>query len=223
MMPGRNMSVEIYDTLSKRINTWKYPPGHRFTEEEISAEFRVSRSPVREALNKLVEANLVEKREHKGYSVRRVDIREIMELYDTRIVLELAVINIVCSCGMDEQIRSELVARWQQVLDNLPEMAEESVLEDERFHETLAEASQNRVMQRILKDIDRKIHFVRLADITDPERLKTTCIDHLAILESIKLRDRVAAGEILRRNIEWGKEKVDSAIREALIRAHSMG
>jgi DNA-binding GntR family transcriptional regulator len=217
------MSVEIYKTLSKRINTWKYPPGHRFTEEEISAEFKVSRSPVREAFNMLVEATLLEKREHKGYTVRRVDTREIMELYDTRIVLELAVIQIVCRSGMDEQARLALGARWQRLLDNLPEMAEESVLEDERFHETLAEASQNRVMQRILKDIDKKIHFVRLADITDSDRLKTTCIDHLAILEAIKHRDCEKAGEILKRNIEWGKEKVDSAIREALIRAHSMG
>ena len=222
-MPGRNMSVEIYDTLSKRILTWTYPPGHRFTEEEISAEFKVSRSPVREAFNMLVEADLLDKREHKGYTVRRVDIREIMELYDTRLVLELAVIHLVCKIGMDEQVRLDLMGRWQRLLDNLPQMAEESVYEDERFHETLAESSQNRVMQRMLKDIDRKIHFVRLADITDSERLKTTCIDHLEILKAIAKNDCGTAEGILRRNIEWGKEKVDSAIREALIRAHSMG
>ncbi len=221
-MPGRNMSVEIYRILSERIIAWQYPPGFRMTEEEIGKEFNVSRSPVREALNMLVEANLMQKREHKGYSVRRVDIREIVELYDTRLVLELAVVETVCKNGMDETIRQELRNRWQQLYDGLPQMAQQSALEDELFHETIADASQNKVMQRILKDIDRRIHFVRLADITDSERLKTTCLDHLAILDAIGEGNCEKATEILRRNILWGKEKVDSAIREALVRAHSM-
>lgn len=219
-MTRRNMSGEIYKTLSHRINTWVYPPGQRLTEQEISDEFKVSRSPVREALNMLVEASLMDKMEHKGYAVRHVDIREINELYDTRLVLELAVIDIVCKNGMDESLRSHLTQRWQQLYDALPNMAEQAALEDERFHEILAEAAQNRVMQRMLKDIDQQIHFVRLSDITDPERLKTTCLDHLAILDAIGRRDREAAASSIQRNIEWGKEKVDTAIREALVHAH---
>jgi DNA-binding GntR family transcriptional regulator len=75
-------------------------------------------------------------------------------------------------------------------------------------------------MQRMLKDIDQQIHFVRLSDITDPERLKTTCLDHLAILDAIGRRDREAAASSIQRNIEWGKERVDTAIREALVHAH---
>jgi DNA-binding GntR family transcriptional regulator len=219
-MPRLNMSGGIYKTLSYRINTWVYPPGQRLTEEEISDEFKVSRSPVREALNMLAEASLIEKKEHKGYAVRHIDIREINELYDTRLVLELAVIKIVCKNGMDESLRSDLTQRWQQLYDTLPDMAEQTALEDERFHEILAEAAQNRVMQRMLNDIDQQIHFVRLSDITDPERLKTTCLDHLAILDAIARRDCETAASTIRRNIEWGKERVDTAIKEALVHAH---
>lgn len=221
-MTRRNMSGEVYETLFHRISTWAYPPGQRLTEQEISDEFKVSRCPVREALNMLVEASLVEKVEHKGYAVRRVDIREINELYDTRLVLELAVIKIICTNGMDESVRSRLAQRWQQLYDSLPSMAEGAALEDERFHETLAEAAQNRVMQRMLKDIDRQIHFVRLSDITDPERFKTTCLDHLAILDALASQDCEAALAAVRRNIEWGKARVDTAIRDALMRAHGL-
>ena len=221
-MTRRNMSGEIYTTLCHRITTWVYPPGQRLTEQELSDEFKVSRSPVREALNMLVEASLMEKTEHKGYSVRRVDIGEIHELYDTRLVLELAVIKIVSTNGMDESVRSSLARRWQQLYDALPDMAEEAALEDEHFHEVLAQAAQNRVMERILKDIDRQIHFVRLSDITDPERLKTTCLDHLAILDAIDRRDYEAAASAIQRNIEWGRDRVDTAIRDALARAHGL-
>lgn len=221
-MAGRNLSADIYETLSRRINTWEYPPGRRLIEEDMCAQFEVSRSPVREALNKLVEAGLVRKEERRGYEVRSVDVREINELYDTRVVLELAALERICSGGMDDGIRASLKSRWEELLAALPELAEEAVLEDERFHETLAECAGNRIIMNILKDIDRRIHFVRLSDITDPERLRTTCTDHLEILEAIGRGDSGRAAELLRRNIEWGREKVSAALKDALARAHGI-
>jgi DNA-binding GntR family transcriptional regulator len=101
-------------------------------------------------------------------------------------------------------------------------MASEAALEDEKFHETLAQVAGNRVIQRILKDIDLQIHFVRLSDITDPDRLKKTCEDHLAILDALRQRDRERAKKIIRDNIEWGREKVAAALKDALARAHGI-
>jgi DNA-binding GntR family transcriptional regulator len=221
-MAGRNLSREIYETLTARINQWIYPPGHRLTEEEISSEFDVSRSPVREALNMLVQAALIVKEERKGYSVRRIDIREINELYDTRLVLEIAVIDRICRDGMDEATLASLKERWTELLNFLPEMAAEAALEDEHFHETLAEAAGNRVISRLLKDIDCRIHFVRISDITNPERLRKTCLDHLELLSSIAERDCPRAQKVVLQNIEWGREKVSSAMQEALARAHGI-
>lgn len=221
-MSGRNLSGGIYETLTDRIHSWSYPPGQRLTEEELCSEFSVSRSPVREALGMLVEADLVEKEDRKGYRVRRVDLREVNECYDARLVLEVAVAEKLCADGMDETLRSSMVARWRELSDLMPAVAESAALEDENFHETLASAAGNRVIQRLLKDVDRRVHFVRLSDITDPERLRTTCSDHLEILDALGRRDRAAAVSVLRRNIEWGREKVQTAIKEALARAHGL-
>ena len=52
---------EIFTALKSRIIRWEYPPGYRFTEEEICKEFGVSRSPVRETLRMLEEHGLVDK------------------------------------------------------------------------------------------------------------------------------------------------------------------
>lgn len=221
-MAGKNLSGVIYETLSTRINTWIYPPGHRMTEEELSIEFEVSRSPVREALNMLIEASLIEKEECKGYSVRRMDLREINELYDTRLVLELAVIDLLCKKGMDEKLRLGMEQRWRELLNALPLMAQEAALEDENFHELMAEAGGNLYIKHLLSDIDRRIHFVRLSDITDTERLKTTCQDHLEILDALGQMDRERASVAIRRNIEWGREKVALAITNALARVYGV-
>lgn len=218
----RNLSGEVYETLSERIRIWHYPPGYRLTEEELCSEFEVSRSPVREALNMLVEAGLVDKAERKGYRVRKIDLQELEELYDTRLVLELSVMERLCERGISPGLLERLRKRWEELRDALPAMSQEAALEDEQFHEALAAEAGNRVMQRILKDIDRSIHFVRLSDITDPERLKKTCSDHLEILDALERCDVALAQELTRKNILWGKEKVSNALKEALIRAHGM-
>ena len=55
-----NLSAEVFATLKDRIIRWQYPPGHRFIEEQLCVEFKMSRSPVREALRMLVENGLVD-------------------------------------------------------------------------------------------------------------------------------------------------------------------
>jgi len=221
-MGERSHSVTIYNTLAERIITWSYSPGHRFTEEELCSEFGVSRSPVREALNSLVSARLIEKEAHKGYSVRLIDLREVNELYDVRLVLELEVVSLLCHKGIDAALLKELRTRWQAIVGRLPEVVSVSAFEDELFHDSLSQAAGNEVLVQLLGDISKRIHFVRLSDITDPERLERTCKDHLDLLEALERQDCKAAQEIMRLNILWGKEKVDSAIKEALFHAHHM-
>jgi DNA-binding GntR family transcriptional regulator len=72
----------------------------------------------------------------------------------------------------------------------------------------------------MLDFVDKRIHFVRLADITNPDRLKTTCLDHLAILRAVRERDPALGAEAVRRNIEWGRKNVEAALKDALIRAY---
>jgi len=215
-------STDIYNTLSKRIITWAYTPGYRLTEEELCAEFEVSRSPVREALNSLVSARLVSKEAHKGYMVRLIDLREVNELYDTRLVLELAVVQTLCEKGMDIHVLKDLQERWNMLIETLPEVLALCADEDEIFHKTLCSAAGNLVMTQMLDDIAKRIHFVRLSDITDPDRMRITCQDHLDLLSALQQRDVESAKAIVRRNILWGKEKVDTAIKEALFHAHHM-
>ncbi len=221
-MAEDNLSREVYSSLSERILSLEYPPGHRLTEAALCAEFQVSRSPVREALGMLVENGLIDKKARHGYSVRRLDLEEIHDLYDVRLVLELAIIERVCERGMDADENARLERYWRGLYDALPRMAERLAESDEEFHEILATGAGNRVLQQMLKQVDRRIHFVRLADITNPDRLKTTCLDHLAILRAVRERNAGKASEAVRRNIEWGRENVEAALKDALIRAYKI-
>jgi DNA-binding GntR family transcriptional regulator len=219
-MAEDNLNRGIYASLSERVLELQYPPGHRLTEEALCAEFGVSRSPVREALGMLVENGLVDKKARQGYTVRRLDLREIEELYDVRLVLEVAVLERVCAKGMDTADLERLEQFWRELYERLPAMAEHLADSDEAFHATLAHAAGNGVLEQLLRFVDRRIHFVRLVDITSPERLRVTCLDHLAILAAIRERNVARGLEALRRNIEWGRRNVETALKEALIRAY---
>jgi DNA-binding GntR family transcriptional regulator len=217
---AQNLSQAICSKLGERILHWQYLPGHRLTEEGLCAEFKVSRSPIREALNMLVENGLVDKTPRQGYRVRLLDFDEIKELYEVRLALEEHVIVHICRVGMDEKRIRELEAFWSKIQKGLPLASKDVPAADESFHETLAQLTRNRALVRYLKDIDRRIHFVRLADITSLQRVKATCEEHIELLRAIRARDEKRALDALRRNIEGGRSSVELAIKEALAHAY---
>jgi DNA-binding GntR family transcriptional regulator len=177
---------------------------------------------VREALQMLADRGLVERRLRRGYVVRQLNLTDIHELYEIRLALETYIVEQVCKTGLDEATLDTLRRLWTQVRDALPDMVADPVRVDEKFHLTLAQAVGNRAMMDMLRDIGERIRFVRVYDITNPERLKATCVEHLKMLEAIGRCDAGEALDALRQNLEGGRIKVENAIKEALANAHAI-
>jgi len=215
-----NLSQEIFNILNGRINSWKYAPSHRFTEVGLSEEFDVSRSPIREALAKLVDKGLVEKIPNIGYSVKQPNMNEVVELYDLRLALELYVVEWLSINGLRKEKGDKLDEDWTTLLKsktvNLASVAEL----DEQFHETLATEINNKALLKELHNINERLHFVRMTDITTSERLKTTCEQHIQILDCIKLGDPNCAREALQNNIKTGRDNVEDALKLAIAQAY---
>lgn len=217
------LSTDVFAALKERIIHWEYPPAHRFTEEELCEEFGVSRSPVREALQMLVENGLVAKEAYRGYMVRQPDMKEIHDLYDVRLALEFFVVEWLALHGMPESDWKQLRNTWQSILNNLPQSTTDFAVSDESFHEELAALTGNQALVQYLRNIDERLHFVRTTDITTPERLCETCEQHLKILGYIKEGNVDGVREAVRQNIEGGRQNVEVAIREVLMRSFQKG
>lgn len=219
-MVEKNLSRDVFTELSDRILHWEYAPGQRLTEELLCAEFNVSRSPIREALQMLADRNLIDKKPRQGYRVKQLNLTEIHELYDVRSALETHVMERVCRDGMEASQLQKLEEQWTKFLRNLPGMDSYPVDEDEEFHQTFAQATKNHTLQLMLKNIDDRIRFVRTNDIRTPERMRDTCLEHLEILAAVRHRDAATAIDLVRRNIETGRASVKTALKEALVRVH---
>ena len=215
-----NLSNEISAELKDRIIRWHYPPGYRFTEQELCEEFDVSRSPIREALRTLVENGLVDKEPHKGYTVKLPDTREINELYEVRLALELFIVELLAKKGMPTPEREKLRITWSSIQNTNPQNVVEFAEKDEEFHETLAACTDNNMFVQYLHSINERLHFVRMMDITSTERLRVTCEQHLQILDCLKHGSVTCACEAMRMNVHHGRANVEQAVKAALAKAY---
>ena len=217
-----SLSASIVSTLKERIIRWEYPPEHRLTEAELCKKFGVSRSPVREALRILATDGFVKKMPNRGYAVRQYNLREIEELYEVRLALELFVVECLAMRGLLKKDDLNALKRtWTSVLNGSPKKDEELARLDTQFHETLAHAAGNKSLLRQLRAINERLMLFRMIDFGKAHRTESTCHQHLEILRCIAARDVSGARKAMHRNIEEGRTNVHSAIKDALARAYS--
>ena len=216
------MSASIVATLKERIVGWNYPPEHRLTELGLCREFGVSRSPVREALRALVTNGFVRKLANRGYAVRQLDLYEIQELYDLRTALELHVVEQLASSGSRKPQLEALRRAWKAILNAAPKKGEELAQLDARFHETLAELAGNRMLLADLRRINERLLVLRMIDFGRPKRSDTTCRQHMKVIERILAGDAPGARAAMRKNIDDGRDNVNTSIKEALANAFSV-
>lgn len=216
-------ATEIFAALQGRILRWEYPPGYRFTEDSLCKEFEVSRSPVRETLRMLEEHGLVDKVPYRGCTVKQPDLQAIGELYDVRLILELAVVEQLAARGLPAALADELAAIWRGLgaASSYTEVDGARLADADRaFHEALAAAAGNTTLLDMLRTINDRLHFMRMTDITRVDRLWETCREHLRIIDHILAGDPALAREAMQANIEGARAHVHAAIKEVLARAY---
>ncbi len=217
-----NLSASIVTALKEQIIHWRYPPEHRLTEAELCQKFGVSRSPVREALRTLATDGFVKKMPNRGYAVKQYNLREIEELYEVRLALELFVVECLAKRGTRKQSEIDALKRtWTGLLNGSSKKDEELARLDTLFHETLAHATGNKSLLRQLRAINERLLVFRMIDFGKPHRAESTCHQHLEILKRIAAKDISGARKAMQRNIEEGRTNVHTTIKDALARAYS--
>jgi DNA-binding GntR family transcriptional regulator len=216
-----SFSSSLVATLKERIITWRYPPDHRLTEDALCKEFGVSRSPVREALRVLATNGFVRRMDNRGYAVRQVKVKELEELYDVRLALELYAVETLATSGAAASDLAAMAKTWNGVRRRPKRKVEELAELDASFHETLGALVGNETLLEQLKSINERLLVFRMIDFEAADRVKSTCAQHLDILDRIAAQDAPAAREAMRRNIGDGRNIVGKSIKEALARAFS--
>jgi len=203
----------VYTELKAMAVRFDLKPGERLNEGDLAKRLGVSRTPLREALNRLNTEGFLRFTPGKGFFGRELDPHEIFDLYELRAAIEVASIRLAVTRAQDAAI-DELLT----FLDRTgPDPGDRDLFElvefDEHFHEGLITMSGNSEMLRVLKNINDRIRFVRWIDMDRINRSKTQA-EHRAVLESLKRRDEEACVDLLTRHISRRLDQITSAIKE---------
>ena len=141
------MRHRIRDAIVSRILDGSYPPGARLKELPLAREFDTSQAPVREALRELEALHLVQTEHYRGTRVRAIDLDELGQAYELRLLIEQASVRRAQPCSPADLAALDAEAATMQRTtaprDNDAHMA--SVV---RFHRKLVEMSHNALFMR---------------------------------------------------------------------------
>lgn len=200
MLKKINLSEQAYDELVSRIVSGGFSAGETLQEEKLSAEFGISRTPVREALRRLAAEGLVELLPRRGYRVSLPDDEALDELYECRVGLELMALELAI-----EEIPQKEIAALKRKLENAAKKQNASLVlsADSEMHELIADCSGNRYLASLIQQFMRKTApFRRICNLENLEKLTG---ERLMILDAIGKRDRKRSAVLLREHIMRGR------------------
>jgi DNA-binding GntR family transcriptional regulator len=207
--PGRaNLAEQAYAQLKEMIHDFELLPGDRFSENEMGTRLGVSRTPVREALFRLRNEGFLEVESKSGWFIKPIDFDKLDQLYDLRVLLELASVARLCTRSEETPELEALKAAWLvPAAERLATMREVGAL-DEQFHATLVRATGNAEIAKVHWDVTERIRIVRRLDFSREARIDATYVEHAKILRAVLQRKADQAQLLLKSHIEQSKVEV---------------
>jgi DNA-binding GntR family transcriptional regulator len=223
-MPAPRTSVEpatladqAYAQIKAMIFDFALLPGDRFSESELAQHVKVSRTPLRQALQRLEREGFLRVYSRLGWQIAPLDFDTFDELYDLRVLIECHAAQHLATC--EERPQLQLLADVWLVApgERIDDGGVVGAL-DESFHSQLVQGSGNREMVRVHQEITERIRIIRRLDFTKRARVDATYDEHARILRAITRRRAEEAQRLLRAHIEQSKLEVRHITLDTLYR-----
>ena len=209
-----------YHQLKQMAANYAFKPDARLNEGELARHLETSRTPLREALNRLVAEGFLTFRSGQGFFCRSLTPQEIMDLYEARAAIECEAVKLAAQRADAEAVRQLEDFLSDSHATYRPETSPvELVRLDEEFHLRLAALSGNAELVRLLENVNGRLHFVRLVDLKSLTKRNghevVTTAPHRGILEAVKRGNPDAAQAAMRLHIERRLESITEIVRNA--------
>jgi DNA-binding GntR family transcriptional regulator len=199
-----NLTELAYLSVKQSLFDGSAAEGTKLTEESLASQLGISKSPVREALNRLESEGLVSIEARRGAYVRKFSLKEVTDLYDLREVLEVHAVGLAkITPTLLRQLR-ESVEHTEKHLDEKNVMAH--VDEDVRFHNLIAAATANEELRRVVENINQKSLLCRSK--TYHLSASTAPLSHGRILRALEDGNRQVAQQAMREHILFVRDSL---------------
>jgi DNA-binding GntR family transcriptional regulator len=195
------LAETIRQKLADEILEGVYPPGTRLDEVSLAKRFKLSRTPVREALRQLTSAGLVDMRPRRGVIVSLPTATALAEMFEVMGELEASCARLATQrMSPAERVRLELVhARAHQAVRNSDR--DTYRLLNFEFHDIIYQGAHNAFLEATTVGIRQRIAPYRRAQFAIQDRLKKSHEEHDAIVNAILAGDAKGASEVMRSHV----------------------
>lgn len=193
------MQKDAYSLILEAIDAGVYKPGDRLVESELADRFGVSRTPVREALQRLETQSMLT-RDGRSLIVASLDHNQLAELYAVRTELEGLAARLAARHATEEEMRvlRGMVEEDYALLGGDPRALSRA---NKRFHKQIHLASHNRFLVTQLDLVHRSMALMATTSFAAEGRDAVGLAEHDAIVRAIEARDGEAAYQALRGHI----------------------
>ncbi len=202
--------TDAYRMIVDAIDAGTYKPGSRLVESELADRFQVSRTPIREALQRLETQSMLT-RDGRSLIVASLDHNQLAELYEVRAELEGLAAQLAAQHATPEEVRVlfDMISSDRKIIGD-PEKLSRA---NRRFHNQIHLASRNRYLIKQLEMVHRSMALLTSTSLAVDGRGEMALNEHEAIVKAIEQHDGEAANKALKTHLSYAFEtrlKIDA-------------
>lgn len=208
----RSLTARAQAGIENLIMTGELRGGDRVNEIALSVRFGTSRGPIREACRALAQDGLLVAVPNRGVFVRKLDLREALEVYDIRSALDE-----LMGRSIAERITGEQIADLRTLIDAMDEAAAARDMEryypaNLAFHNRLLTLAGNRRLERLYRSLIKELHLFRRKGLLQQGSMAISNAEHRQIVNAIAERDPIAAGVSMKSHVLAAKQRLLAAV-----------
>ncbi len=203
-----SVTHRIYKELRMAILTGEIPAGERLVELDLAAKMKSSRTPVREALQKIASEGLVYSIPRAGYIVGEMSESEIQDIFEARLAVEQAAAKLAL-----ERITPEELGELEISLKNSEESVKRGVKDqmigfDTEFHEILCGASRNQRLIQFGQMLRDHLLKYRIFGLRVSEMARGAVSEHVQIFKALQSKDQEELEHSISKHLENSKQNI---------------
>jgi DNA-binding GntR family transcriptional regulator len=205
---------EAYRQIKKMIFDQKLIPGQRLVNQDLVDKLNMSRTPIINALNRLVQDGFVAFESFRGFYVRPINLQEVWDAFGVREALEVYTVEQAIKLSDDADFQ-ELETKLREHADYQPHYyTRKKFLLDSAFHLQIASMAKNKVLKWLLKRNFEHIYLRARLENYDIRRMAVAVDEHHRLIKNMKNKDIIGSIELIRNHIHKARDLVINALSD---------
>ena len=221
MNPKLTESVDVaYTYLRSKILCGSMHAGMRLTTQQLADALKVSRTPIKESLARLESEGLVVREDKWGYSVRDLSIKDAEDIFEARLVIEVACAQKAATMTTNEDGEKLIKILEKTRLAANRGKSEKFLIESRWLHRYIAEMTKNDLLLRMFDQVNSLVLLYAFSIVqSNPNRIKEIIVENEHLVTAIIKRNADLAGEAIRTQVHMARENYRKVILDGRLSA----